>query len=349
ADKVDKAADVAVTGLDKKYSEYRTSPWKQNVDAVVEQAAGMRITLGDVTQAEIALPVDSLYSTWKPVWPEWLDQIIDHKNDDEDEKLLFKNFIARHPAAEHLGGVGRGGTFVLLYVDGGTVVGDVTLPYYWPEDAEPEPEPRPLPKPTPLPLPKKPWKVRKPWEQIWKVDLDKFKQVELDPFKKFTLEFPQMYFDALSKSAEILTTFKDRDVLPGVGGKLPEFGDKQLEAAVHDMITKADNLKRAQKLLLDHTLKPEAQAEIEASLKERESELAVAITEVGRLTSGPTVDVKTDGAQAVTLMADAMTNLGARSTTSVGNKLKGNLTNAGIKPEMKGMLGGMLKAKGLGG
>jgi len=346
-EKVSKSADVAATGLDMKYTEYRATPWKQNVDVVVEQSAGMRMTLGDITKAEVGWPVDSLYSTWKPIWPEWLDKLIDHKNDDEDEKLLFKNFIARHPAAEHLGGVTRGGTFVLIYIDGGTVVGDVTLPYHWAEDAEPEPAPRPLPKPIPLPIPKKPWKVRKPWDLRWKVDLDVFKVQEFEPFKQFTLEFPETYFNALSKSTEILQTFQQKDTVTGVGGRIPTFTDKQLGTAVLDMTTKAENLQRTQKLLLDHTLKPEAQAEIEANLKARETELADAIADVGRLSSGANVDPKTDGTAAVTLMSDAMSKLSGVAATGVGKKLRTNANTAGIKPEMKGMLTGLLKGKGL--
>ena len=348
AEKVSSAADLAASGLDKKYSEYRATSWKENTDVVVEQSAAMQMTLGDITKAEAGSPVDSLYMTWRPMWPEWLDQLIDYKNDEEDDKLLFKNFIARHPEAEHLGGVERGGTFILIYVEGGTVVGDVSLPYYWPEEAEPEPEPRPLPKPKPLPIPKKPWKVRKPWDLIWKVDLNKFKVEELDPLKKFTTEFPDIYLNALSKTTQILTTFQPKDPGTVVGGtKTPPFNNKQLGAAVLDMVTKADNLKRMQTLLLDHTIKPETQTEIEASVKEREAELATAIAAVGTLLSGAEVDPKTDGAAAVPLMADAMSNLSARTTTNVGGKLRANLGAAGIKPEMKGMMTGLLKGKGL--
>jgi hypothetical protein len=140
-----------------------------------------------------------------------------------------------------------------------------------------------------------------------------------------------------------------KDIVAGTGGRTPTFTDKQLGTAVLNMTTKAESLQRTQKLLLDHTLKPEAQAEIEASLKQRETELAEAIVEVGALSSGATVDAKTDGAAAVTLMADAMAHLSGKVTTSVGAKLRGNLNTTGVKPEMKGMLSGLLKSKGLSG
>ena len=340
-EKVSKSADAAVAGLDMKYSEYRTTSWKQDVDVVVEQAAGMRMTLGDITKAEVGWPVDSLYTTWKPIWPEWLDTIIGHKNDDEDEKLLFKNFIARHPAAEHLGGVARGGTFVLIYVEGGTVVGDVTLPYYWPEDAEPEPAPRPLPKPIPLPIPKKPWKVRKPWDLRWKVDLGEFKSLELEPFKQLTLKFPETYFKALQQSTEILQKY----TMPTsqTGPRTPRFTDKQLGALVESMLGRSQSLVQQRQLLLDPVLDPARQREITTGILRQEAELIEAITEVGRVATGPNVDTATDGAAAVSLMAGATSTLSARAAAAVATKLKETMAPTSVRPEIKNMMGGLLK------
>jgi hypothetical protein len=340
-DKVSASADVAVAGLDKKYTEYRATPWKQNVDVVVEQSASMRMTLGDVTKAELAWPVDSLYSTWKPTWPVWLDKIIDDKNDDEDDKLLFKNFIASHPAAEHLGGVARGGTFVLIYIDGGTVVGDVTLPYYWPEDAEPEPAPRPLPTPPTPPITKTPWRVREPWDVKWKVDLDRFKKVELEPFKQLTLQFPETYFNALKQSTEILQKYATPPTQPGP--RTATFADKQLGALVESMLDKSQSLVRQRQLLLDPALDAAKQKEITTGIKKQEAELVDAIAEVGRVVTGPTVNTATDGATAVSLMADVTSVLSGKSATTVATKLKETLEPATVKVEMKNMMGGMLK------
>ena len=58
------------------------------------------------------------------------DNLIDHNDAKEDDKLLFSSFIAAHPALEHFGGVARGGTFVLAYDDNANVVADFMLPYY---------------------------------------------------------------------------------------------------------------------------------------------------------------------------------------------------------------------------
>jgi hypothetical protein len=342
--KVSEAADDAVKGLDQNYTQYRAATWKPSADVVVEQSAGMWMTLGDVTKAEMGLSVAPLYMTYKPAWPEWLDEIIDNKNDDEDDKLLFKNFIARHPSAEHLGGVARGGTFVLIYVDGGTVVGDVTLPYYWPDDAEPEPAPRPLPKPTPLPVPKKPWKVRKPWDLVWKLDLDQFKLAEFEPFKQYTLDFPQNYFDALKQSTEILTTYT-KPVTDG--SRTVTFTDRQLGALVDSMVARTGSLEQQRKLMLDPAIDPAKQKEILTTIQKQEAELIETITEVARVATGPNVST-TDGASAVSLIADATSALSPKAATAAGTRLRQAIAPATVKPEMKTMMGGMLQGMQLG-
>lgn len=346
-EKVSKSADAAVAGLDKQYTAYKaTSSWKQEADVAVEQSAAMWMTLGDITKSEMGLSTGPLYSTYKPAWPEWLDEIIDNKNDDEDDKLLFKNFIARHPAAEHLGGVAPGGTFVLLYIDGGTVVGDVTLPYYWPEDAEPEPAPRPLPKPLPRPIPKKPWKVRKPWDLIWKLDLDEFKLLEFEPFKQFTLEFPETYFNALQQSAEILQKY----TMPALTGtRTTTYTDKQLGALVDSMRVKSQSLVQQRQLLLDPTLvDPIKQREIETTIQRMEADLILTINEVGKVSTGPNVIPATDGANAVLAIADATATLSPKGVTTVGASLKQTIAPTTVKPEMKNMFTGMLKGIQLG-
>jgi hypothetical protein len=168
---------------------------------------------------------------------------------------------------------------------------------------------------------------------------------EFEAFKKYTAEFPETYIKALSHSAEVLQKYATPTTQPGKG--MPTYNDKQLGTAVLDMTTKAESLQRTQKLLLDHALTPEAQDEIEANVKLRETELADAVAEVARLSSGANVDPRTDGAAAITQMSDAMSHLGGKAATSVGTKLKANLRTAGMKPEMKGMMTGLMKSKGL--
>jgi len=55
--------------------------------------------------------------------------------------------VQDHPGIDHLGGAWRGGTFVLVYDDGGRVVADFTLPYPAAEAEAPEPVQPPLTRP----------------------------------------------------------------------------------------------------------------------------------------------------------------------------------------------------------
>ncbi len=50
------------------------------------------------------------------------------RQDEQKRRLLFSEFLAEHPSLEHLGGVPRGGTFVVAYQEG-LVKADFALPY----------------------------------------------------------------------------------------------------------------------------------------------------------------------------------------------------------------------------
>ena len=92
-------------------------------------------------RTDITTPFDAVASTNQPAWLGWLDQLIADKDTRADAKLLFLNFIAEHPAFEHLGGVARGGTLVRVYDDTGVVVAHGARPYpLASETAEDEPK-----------------------------------------------------------------------------------------------------------------------------------------------------------------------------------------------------------------
>jgi hypothetical protein len=125
----------------KTYAEYRTkTDWPKFYGNAVGATSGFKSDLGDYVRTDIATPFDAVASTNQPAWLLWLDQLIQDKDAREDARLLFSNFIAEHPGFEHLGGVPRGGTLVLVYDDTLTVVADGALPYAWRETAEEEPK-----------------------------------------------------------------------------------------------------------------------------------------------------------------------------------------------------------------
>lgn len=346
SDVVNVAATNASKKLDMKYSEYKAQTWMPDVDTSVAQSASLRMTLGDVTKSELSWPVDTLYSTWRPHWNEWLDELIEWKDQEEDDKLLFKNFIAQHPAAEHLGGVPRGGTFVLLYNDGGTVVGDVTLPYYWQEIAEPEPEPKPLPQPAPNPFKDKHWVVLKPWEVRWKLDLDKFKLQEMDPLKKYTLEFSTIYTQAIKDSAQIFSQLGNQVAVPGTKPRAPSLIDQRLDIAVKDVASKSDRVDSIRRVLLDPALDAQKRTEFEDQLKTADKELGTAIEETSKIITAGNVDIKTDAPTAAVVVSDAFAKLNPTTARSTANAIRTQADATGVKPEVKTMMNGVLRGRG---
>ncbi len=151
---VNSAAAQAEPSLAKRtFSEYQQSrqvqDWREGFKSVVNVANNFKGTLGDVTRNNYSTAFDSLLTNNHPAWLEWVESLIQSKDDQEDNKLLFPKFCEQHPGLEHFGGVIRGGTLVLVYNDQARVVADFMLSYNWAETAEEEPsEPEQLPDPV---------------------------------------------------------------------------------------------------------------------------------------------------------------------------------------------------------
>ncbi len=136
---VDTNAKAARDKLDRSYSLYKTDmTWIKNLNDTIQAAGEFKYSIGKVVKTEFPTPFDSLISNTHIQWLNWLDEIITKKDDKEDEKLLFSNFLILHPGMEHRAGVVRGGTFVLVYDNNNSVVADFMLPYYCCDIAEEE-------------------------------------------------------------------------------------------------------------------------------------------------------------------------------------------------------------------
>jgi hypothetical protein len=144
---IGKAASVA-TKLNRSYAEYKVDlSWQPELAETVTAASQFKFNIGDVVKTEFTTPFDTLIGSTHLQWLDWLDEIIKKKDEAEDEKLLFTNFISQNPGIEHFAGVIRGGTFVLVYDNSNTVVADFVLPYYCEDKVEAVPEEPPLTKP----------------------------------------------------------------------------------------------------------------------------------------------------------------------------------------------------------
>jgi hypothetical protein len=86
-------------------------------------------------------------------------------------------------------------------------------------------------------------------------------------------------------------------------------------------------------------------------LKSAEKELTVAIVETSKYVQAtPTLDTKSDSAAAVGVISDAFSRLGNEAAKDAATRVKADLdANAGAKPEVKTMIGGLLRGRGFGG
>ncbi|HBB35672.1 MAG TPA: hypothetical protein DDZ80_10155 [Cyanobacteria bacterium UBA8803] len=165
------------------YTQYQgNATWQNNLTQAIQAASEFKYNLSDVVKTEFNTPFDTLVSNTHLQWIDLLDQIIAAKDEKEDDKLLFNNFIEQHPGIEHFGGVGRGGTFLLVYDTNKTVVADFMLPYYCPDPVEsPAPEPT-LKKPVLKPR----WVIQNGLQVVPSIErkFDKFKVEKLADFVK---------------------------------------------------------------------------------------------------------------------------------------------------------------------
>jgi hypothetical protein len=344
------AAGKAKAKLNVGYAEYRkAATWQGDVKQTVTHAAELKYYLGGVARTEFATPVDSLVSNNHVLWVDWLDRVIQDKDDKEDDKLLFANFIQQHPSAEHFGGVGRGGTFVLVYNSAGIVIGDVALPYRWAETAEPPPAEPPLPRPDVKP----PIVIDKGVRIVPALDnviasridvrLADFKTTAVDPIRDQGINFQKNYVQALKDSVAVTGKFSPTTSVP-----LPGVKDSTLDTKVRetqDMVFKVDEI---QKQLIDPTLDATKRTDLENQLTAARKDLATSVTDTAKYVSTtPTLDARTDSAVAITVISDAMSKLSHDQATSVATTVKTDLAGAvAAKPEVKTMIGGMLKVRG---
>jgi hypothetical protein len=136
------------------YSAYLTlangdagAQWKASYANSLQSVGDARMTIGPLSRIDYLSPFDSLLHINQPHWIEWLDTLIADLDRQADDKLMLRRFVQAHPQLDHAGGVWRGGTFVLVYDDGGRVVADFALPYPAEEVDEPEPQYPPLTRP----------------------------------------------------------------------------------------------------------------------------------------------------------------------------------------------------------
>ncbi len=254
-----------------KYSAYRANPaWKSAFASSVESVGNARVNLGHVARSDFTSAFDSLIATNQPHWIDWLDDLIVAGDGRADDKLLFGAFVQQHPGLDHLGGVWRGGSFVLAYDDSGRVVADFTLPYPCAEVDDDEPEEPPLQRPPYRP----PAIVDKPIRLLRPLDLtldDKIFKVR-EVFQK-DLQVQTANVEGLVKGAFLPQ--------PPKVSRLDDLktGDLVLDDMLRGVESKRQQVERLREGVVQPETTPEARLQIEQRLRTAEAELATEVTQ----------------------------------------------------------------------
>lgn len=274
-----------------KYSGYKAevggsgAAWKSSYATSLETVSNSRANLGHVSRADFVSPFDSLINSNQPHWIDWLDDLIQAQDERADDKLLFTRFVQDHPGLDHLGGVWRGGTFVLVYDDSGRVVADFTLPYPAAEIEEDEPDEPPLSRPPYRP----PFSVGGGIRVIRPLDLKVQDRVLLER-QQFQIDLDKQTANitGLVQGAFVPSNAVDPRVKPG---SVLDSGDLFLDFKAKDMAGKRDRVKALQELVAEPSLPAETRTQVERELGRAQSELADSVAQVTERVVTGKVDV----------------------------------------------------------
>ena len=339
--------------LSQPYSAYLADPsWKSDVSNVMNAAAEYKFNTGSVLsgqfvnsiiKTEFTTPFDSLIANANPHWLDWLDTIIQNRNQTQNDKLVFRTFVSENPGVEHFAGVLRGGTLILVHDSSNMVVADFMVPYYLPEPAQaPPPEPPLIP---PWELPGKNVfngiRISQPVTSLLTDNLQTFKtqfQAQIQP----QIDVQKQYLDVLKQSFVTVTSVLPKAAIQTkAAGVASTISDPVLNEKVTTLLDQKANVA----ILTDQASQPGATADTKAALASAQDDLVKTTNDITDHISTNNVAVApgTDGFTALMQVNDATTVI---KNTPAATTLKNNLTVAANKTQNTGLktfvMGGML-------
>lgn len=305
--------------------------WRSELKDTVRAASEFKFNIGDVVKTEFTTPFDTLIGSTHFQWLDWMDQIIKNKDDSEDEKLLFLNFISQNPGMEHFAGVLRGGTFILVHDNNNKVVADFMLPYYLEDKIETLPNEPPLTKPDIRPEEIIDRGIRV-LPSVDKRLLDFRGVIEPEITKK--IDFQQKYFDIYKGFVDSSTA-----IFTAVGNIKPQkFTDPILDVQIREVAIEQEKIGLLR------------QREQEEQTDRAETELAQSLVAIADYiaTAGISVTAGSEGAKAMQIVADSGGSLNrekiALETLIAG--LKGVLRNNERNRELAAIIDSILASLG---
>ncbi len=292
------------------YSGYRAAvtsdqgpAFKTSYTSSLVSVREARASLSDLSRADFVSPFDGLLNTNQPHWIDWLDDLILDQGNKADDKLLLSRFVQDHPGIDHLGGVWRGGTFVLVYDDQGRVVGDFTLPYPAAEAEAPETDDPPLTRPPYRP----PLVAGNGIRAVRPLDLvvkDRF-TFEREGFQK-DLDLQRASIEGLVKGAFVPSNAAS----PKQRAVQDLTGDAYLDLQANEMTHQRERVKDLQEMMIQPGMQEDVRAQVARDLDRAQLDLAETLGCVATQLVSAGVDVSSAaGKQLTQSMASSMASI----------------------------------------
>lgn len=309
-----KATQAAATPMLAKatYNAYRKdNAWKASIPAAFEAIGNARASLGGISRNDFTSPYDALISSNQVLWLDWLDELIDARDDRADARLLFSAFVARHPGLDHVGGVWRGGTWVVVYNDDGKVIGDFALPYPAAEVEEPEPVEPPLKLPDykPPAILERSVRVLPPISRLVK---DAFVDVKTEWNKDLTIYQAKLEGNIASQLGSRVKT------------EANPTGNTRLDERIAEVRLKHDEVVKATNLATRPGITDEERKVAEDHLKKTQEDLAITVGKAAELVVTEGIDLSSG--QAANAAPVLVGSMGLIKEAEASRKIKEQLT-----------------------
>jgi hypothetical protein len=327
-DSISKSSQSIRLALDQNdYPAYRANPqWKEKFKSTTSEAGRFIKAFGNNVRMDFSTSVDHLVTNNHAAWIDWLDILIDHKDQQEDKRLLFQNFIKEHPGVEHRGGVSRGGTLVLVYDDAGIVRFDFMLPYHLAAQPQEDTALPALPIQEYIPdfVYKGGYRLIEPIERKFdktKLDLQKQWKIDINDQKDVQKEYFKFFSDSLGAISGIAGIPK-----AGMPGMNPGFSDDILGNAMDHIAFNMQQIDDLMVLVANPDLPENARAEAKNKLEAAEKILARDISTSAEYVSNKGIQVATykDGNKAMDVLTVAANKI---KSPAAQNKLKEELSS----------------------
>jgi hypothetical protein len=312
------------------YKAYGSQPknWDVQLDQVVLTATKAKSSLGEVLRSDLVSPVDSLSTSKSHLWVKWLGNILDKRDDDKKDRLLFGTMVDEHPGLEHAGGCVPGGTFVLAYNDAGVVIGDLTLPYWIDDVDESEHEEPALTLPdisVRIPKDLLPIKVIRPFD----LRLEDFKFDKVLPEINLQKDYQKFFQESLGGLGDVLKNTKALSAVTGADiatGAKEATNDKYMRAMLGKVKYEQQQMQELKEAQADETLPAAVREKAGEQAKAMEVQLADSVGEATRyfaVDAGESVRFEADKTAVYATLGGAAAQI---SDAKVSGKLQDKVT-----------------------